>query len=314
MFNNKEQESRPYNYKVLNVYNLFNYLFYFLVIIYIFIPNSYIESSRFLVEFSSIFDDIFPGIQSRADISDYYGLYYKMKLGMVLGIFIGGVLFLPMIYIFTKIYLSSLGISKIYYKKYLCKYTSKSPSFDSRISSSLFFVFITVSGFYFFYFKIISYSGGPTDRLYYGTSFGVSLIGIPIFSFFIFSLFYFIFELFVYFYKLKNRDKFLSKEEFELYFIVNERYKKIIETRYKKTFCQKFKNILLFRIYDEKIFENISTQEEKELKEKIQKEVKLELEKKLQEKLKLKIEKESKKRDKPNKTKTFLEKFRDSLP
>ena len=121
-------------------------------------------------------------------------------------------------------------------------------------------------------------------------------------------------EVIAYFYKLKNRDKFLSKEEFEIYFIVNERYKKKIEKMYKKTFCQKFKNMLLLREYDEKIFENISTQEEKELKEKIQKEVKLELEKKLQEKLKLKIEKESKKRDKPNKTKTFLEKFRDSLP
>ena len=281
--NNKELNIKPSKY---DIYILWNYpiICLYIFILWIFIPNSYIESSSFLVELSSIFDDILPAIENTANISYHYGLYYKMKLSLVLGIFIGVIMFLPTLYFFSKIYLSSLGIIKSSNKKYISKYILKSPAYFGRfILSILGFLFIFLIND-FLYFSSTYSNIFYLNKLYYGTNFIMSIFIIQGLFFSIMCFIVYSLEVIAYFYKLKNRDKFLSKEEFEIYFIVNERYKKEIQSRYKKTFFQKFKNMLLLREYDEKIFENISTQEEKEIKEKIQKEVKLELEKKREKK------------------------------
>ena len=282
MLKNNTKKLKPDLYHILNLHKLPNLSFYF-CIVYVFITDSYIEHTPFLVQFASIFDDILPAIENTANISYHYGLYYKMKLSLVVGIFIGLIMFFPTLYLFGKIYLSSLGFIKSCDKKYISKYLLKSPAYKIRIFSHIVFIFITILGLFIFYFLSDDYNGYPIQDLMYGFI-GVSFFSIVMFIFFIFYLIFLIFETFSYFYKLKNIDKFLSKEEFEIYFIVNERYKKEIQSRYKKTFFQKFKNMLLLREYDEKIFENISTQEEKEIKEKIQKEVKLELEKKREKK------------------------------
>ena len=109
LFKKKKKELKPSDYFPFRS-NTFFAIIVYLMIIYTFIPNSYIESSSFLLELSSIFDDILPAIENTANISYHYGLYYKMKLSLVVGIFIGLIMFFPTLYLLSKIYLSSLGI------------------------------------------------------------------------------------------------------------------------------------------------------------------------------------------------------------